>query len=433
MARAGIGSAVLLFALMAGCGGSSSPNSGTPAPGPTPAATKIKHVIVILQENRTVDNLFNGFPGADTVQSGMSDGKSVPLQPVRLDQGTDLDHSHSGWWQDWDQGKMDGFAHTASGYPNPGIAYGYVPRDQTGPYWTLAQAYTFGDHMFQPNSGPSFPSHLYLIAGQSGNADEDPTGLPWGCDAPKNATVSLLGSNGNDLPGVYPCFSFKTIADILDAKHVSWRFYSAPEDPKETGNGFEWSSFDAIQQIRNGPDWGKDVVTPNTRVLTDLKNGDLAQVTWVVPGNAYSDHPGAGATADGPDWVADVVNAVGGSQFWDSTAIFITWDDFGGWYDHVTPPQVDAMGLGFRVPLIIVSPYAKHDYVSHTTHEFGSMLHYIEEVFNLPGLGTRDATADDFSDCFDYTQTPQPYTQIPVKFTPSYFIHLNPPGQYGNR
>lgn len=434
MVRAVFRLAVLCPVVLAGCGGgSTSPSSGAPPPGPTPEASKISHVIILLQENRTVDNLFNGFPGADTVQSGMSNGKSVPLQAVSLDQGTDLDHSHTGWWQDWDQGKMDGFAHPASGYPNPALAYSYVPRSQTGPYWTLAQAYTFGDRMFQPNTGPSFPAHLYLIAGQSGNADEDPSGSPWGCDAPKSVTVSTLGSNGADGPGVYPCFDFPTIAGTLDSHHISWRFYAPPADANAAGNGFEWSSFQAIKSVRKGSDWSKNVVSPDTKILTDIKNGSLAQVTWVVPGNAYSDHPGAGATAHGPDWVTDVVNAVGASQYWDSTAIFITWDDFGGWYDHVVPPQVDSMGLGFRVPLIIVSPYAKHGYVSHTNHEFGSFLRYVEGVFNLPGLGTRDGTSDDFSDCFDYTQSPQPYKAVPVTFTPSYFIHLYPPDPSANR
>lgn len=429
MARAAFASIVCLFILLAGCGGSNSSTSGTPPPGPTPESAKIQHVVIILQENRTVDNLFNGFPGADTVSSGMSNGQSVPLQAVPFDQGSALDNSHAGWWKDWDQGAMDGFAHDAPGYPDPSLAYGYVPKGQTGPYWTLAQAYTFGDHMFQPNSGPSFPSHLYLIAGQSGNASENPTDHPWGCDAPSTVTVSLIGANGSDSPGVYPCFDFKTIADTLDEKHVSWRYYAAPEDASAQGNGFEWSAFDAIKHIRKGSDWSKDVISPNTQILTDIKNGTLAKVTWVMPGFSYSDHPGPAATAEGPDWVADIVNAIGASQFWNSTAIFVTWDDYGGWYDHVNPPQVDSMGLGFRVPLIVVSPYAKQNYVSTTTRSFGSFLRYIEDVFNLPGLGTRDSTADDFSDCFDYTQKPQPYQQIPVTFTPSFFIHLNLPQQ----
>lgn len=431
--RAAFGSAICLLAFLAGCGGSSNSNHDTPPPGPTAEAAKIKHVVIILQENRTVDNLFNGFPNADTVTSGMSNDKSVSLQPVTLEQGSGLDNSHAGWWKDWDNGSMDGFAHPAPGYPNPSLAYGYVPRSETGAYWTLAQEYTFGDHMFQPNSGPSFPSHQYLIAGQSDNADENPTGTPWGCDAPHSVTVSLLGSNGADMPGVYPCFNYQTIADILDAKNISWRYYEPAEDANSPDNGFDFSAFEAIKHIRNGSDWSKDVISPDTKILNDVKSGNLAQVTWVVPGFPYADHPGTGATNEGPDWVANIVNAIGASQFWDTTAIFVTWDDFGGWYDHVVPPQVDSMGLGFRVPLIVVSPYAKHGYVSHTTHEFAGLLRYIENVFNLPGMGTRDSTTDDFTDCFDYTQSPQPYTQIPVSFTPSFFIHLNPPAAIGSK
>lgn len=156
-------------------------------------------------------------------------------------------------------------------------------------------------------------------------------------------------------------------------------------------------------------------------MLTDIANGTMAQVTWIVPSEAMSDHAGAGLTGEGPDWVADIVNAIGASKFWDSTAIFISWDDWGGWYDHVVPPQVDAMGLGFRVPLIVVSPYAKHGYVSHQTHEFSGFLKYTEEVFGVGSLGQRDVAADDFADCFDYTQTPQPYVPIPVTFKPQYF------------
>ena len=243
---------------------------------------------------------------------------------------------------------MDGFAHPATGYLDPTLAYGYVPKDETVPYWTLAQTYTLGDHMFQPNSGPSFPSHQYLIAGQSANADENPTGTPWGCDAPQSVTVAHLGPNGTNLPGIYPCFSYKTIADTLDAKHISWRYYEPAEDPKSPESGFDFSAFEAVKQIRNGSDWSKDIISPVTQILTDIKNGSLAQVTWIVPAFPYSDHPGMGATAEGPDWVADIVNAIGASQYWNSTAIFITWDDYGGWYDHMAPPQVDSDGT--RIP-----------------------------------------------------------------------------------
>lgn len=412
MSRNSAWSFFFLTAFLAGCG---SGHSNSTPPVPT-ASSRIQHIVVIMQENRSFDNLFNGFPGADTATSGMSKGVSVTLQSVPFEQGTDVDHSHPGWWKDWDNGAMDGFAH-ASSYPIPNLPYGYVPQSETAPYWTLAQRYTLGDRMFQSNTGPSFVAHQYMIAGQSADSDENPGSTPWGCDAAATVRVAMIGPNGTDLPGVYPCFDYQTMADLLDAKGVTWKYYA----PTPTASGGIWSAYQAIRHIRFGADWTTNVISPNTQVLTDIANGQLAQVTWIVPAASYSDHAGAGLTAEGPDWVASITNAIGASQFWNSTAIFVSWDDWGGWYDHVNPPQVDNMGLGFRVPLIIVSPWVKAGYVSHTTHEFSGFLKYSEEVFNLPSLGTRDVQADDFSDCFDYSQTPQPYTQIPVTFGAAFF------------
>ena len=409
--------------LLLGCSTSSVP-TGTSTPPPTNVTT-IKHIVVIMQENRTVDNLFNGFPGADTVTTGMQQGKTVTLQPVPLEQGTDVDHSHIGWAIDYDNGLMDNFAHSPAGsYPSSTFPYAYVPQSETVPLFALGEAYTFGDRMFQSNTGPSFVAHQYMIAGQSGNTSENPNSTPWGCDAPAGTTVALIGPNGTDLPGVYPCFDYQTVADLLDAKSVTWKYYATalgkPGYPFP-GTGDVWSAFSAIRHIRYGPDWTKNVISPPAQIFTDIQNGNLAQVTWIMPAYSYSDHAGTGATAQGPSWVGDIVNAIGGSQYWDSTVIFITWDDWGGWYDHVPPPQIDNMGLGFRVPLIIVSPYAKHGYISHQVHEFSGFLKYTEEVFQLANLGQRDVNADDFSDCFDYTQKPTAYTPVPVTFKPSFF------------
>jgi phospholipase C len=395
------------------------------APPPGPAGV-IQHVVVIMQENRSFDNLFNGFPGADTVQSGRSYGNIVQLQPVPLEQGTDVDHTHPGWWKDWDGGLMDGFTHPYATYPAPNFPYAYVPQSETVPDWTLAQNFTLADRMFQSNTGPSFVAHQYMIAGQSQEADESPNfgalSGDWGCDDQPGTTVDVLGPNGTDLPGVFPCFDYQTLGDLLDAQGVTWRYYA----PSPGDVGYEWSAYDAIRHIRFGPDWTKDVITPSPQILTDVANGTLAAVTWVVPDLPYSDHASSEATDEGPSWVADVVNAIGESSFWDSTAILISWDDWGGWYDHVNPPQVDPMGLGFRVPLIVVSPWAKHGYISPQQHEFGSFLHFTEEAFNLPSLGTRDAVSDDLSDCFDWSQTPQAYVPVAVKYGPSFFLGLAP-------
>ena len=370
-----------------------------------------------MQENRSFDNMFNGFPGADTVQTGMYHGVAVPLKPTPLGNGGDLDHSHLGWWRDWNHGNMDGF-----GYGTNMLAYSYVNASEVAPYWTLAKNFTLGDRMFQSNTGPSFGAHQYMIAGQSGGASENPNGTAWGCGAAPGANVAVVGPNGTDLPGIFPCFDYQTMADLLDAKGVTWKYYA----PGTNDGYFIISAYQAIRHIFFGPDWQNNVISPETTVLTDIASGQLAQVSWIVPTGGNSDHPGAPAL--GPDWVASIVNAIGNSPYWSSTAIFIAWDDWGGWYDHVPPPQVDNMGLGFRVPVIVVSPYAKHGYISHVTHESGSILHFTEEVFNLPSLGTRDAIADDFSDCFDYTQTAAPLRKIQTAHTPAFFLAQKPSG-----
>jgi phospholipase C len=142
--------------------------------------------------------------------------------------------------------------------------------------------------------------------------------------------------------------------------------------------------------LRFGGDWAKAIV-PQTQVLKDIANKDLAQVSWVIPPGQDSDHAAVN-DGTGPSWVASIVNAIGNSDYWSNTAIIITWDDWGGWYDHVPPPAIyDQYEYGFRVPLIVVSPYARQRYVSHVTHDFGSVLKFIEEAFGLPSLGYADA------------------------------------------
>jgi len=383
--------------------------------GPTALNSPIQHVVIIMQENRTFDNLFNAYPGADTVQTGMSNGQPIALQPVSLADPRDLGHNHTDWWQHWNNGKMDGFAQGRAS--DPYLPYSYVPQSDVAPYWALASQFTLGDRMFQSNTGPSFVAHQYMIAGQSGLASENPSGAVWGCDADASSRVALIGPNGTDLPGVYPCFDYKTMADLLDAKAISWRYYAPGKDDD---NFFVLSAFQAIRHIRFGSDWNSNVISPETQVFSDIKSGQLAQVTWIIPSFAHSDHPGS--TNEGPDWVASIVNAIGTSPYWNSTAIFISWDDWGGWYDHVDPPQIDMMGLGFRVPVLVVSPYARKGYVSHQVHEASGFLAYIENIFGLPNLGARDVLADNFSDCFDYTQMPRPYVQVHTEHTPEFMI-----------
>jgi phospholipase C len=407
LAAAGVVTCAIVTASMAGCGASISLIVSPPVPASTVSpisGSPIQHIVVIMQENRSFDNLFNGFPGADTVQTGMSNGVSVSMKPVSLNDPRDLSHSHTLWWKEWNNGKMDGFAQSGSMLP-----YSYVPESEVEPYWTLAKEFVLGDRMFQSNTGPSFVAHQYMIAGQSGNVAENPSGSVWGCDAEKGATAALVGPNGSDLPGVFPCFDYQTIADLLDEKGVTWRYYA----PASGDSFYILSAYQAIRHIRYGNDWNDNVISPQNRVLTDIKHGELAQVTWIIPDFAHSDHPGSGT--EGPDWVASIVNAIGASPYWNSTAIFIAWDDWGGWYDHVDPPKMDAMGPGFRVPLLVVSPYAKHGYITHHMHEASGFISFIEHNFDLGTLAARDAGSDAYLECFDYAQRPAPLKPIQTK------------------
>ena len=240
---------------------------------------------------------------------------------------------------------------------------------------------------------------------------------PWGCDSPRGTIVQVMSQNGQLTNGPFPCLDFTTLADEMDGAGVSWRYYA----PALGTSGDVWSAFDAINHIRFGADWNR-VVSPETQILSDVAGGSLAQVTWVVPSKINSDHASSQSTS-GPQWVASVVNAIGSSQYWNNTVIFVTWDDWGGWYDHVSPPQLDTMGLGFRVPLIVVSPFAKRAYVSHVQHEFGSILKFTEEQFGLPSLGTTDARADDLSDCFNFGQRRERFVPVKTRIPPMFFIH----------
>jgi phospholipase C len=372
----------------------------------------ITHVVILVMENRTLDYMFNGYPGADTVTSGkIHTGQIVPLQQIPLEASGDVYHNHPNFLAAYDNGKNDGFDLEGWDPQLPPLApYAYAPQAEVQTDWTIANQYTLADRMFESVTSNSYPAHQYLIAGQSAYA----IGLPsdrntWGCDSKPGTTVSLLNSHGHIVNGPFPCFDYQTLADLLDAAHQSWKFYTPTPF-------YTWSAYDAIRHIRYGPDWSANIVTPATQFNTDVAQGRLAAVTWISPANKSSDHSG-NHSKSGPSYVASVVNAVGQSQFWNSTAIFVVWDDWGGWYDHVPPQQLDRMGLSFRVPMLVVSPWSRHNYVSHVQHEFGSILHFTESTFGLGNLGQTDARADDLSDCFDYTQSPRPFVHINAQYS----------------
>ena len=396
---------VLAVLMLAACG-HSSPTLPMPTTREPVLRTQINNIVVIVMENRTVDNLFQGFPGADTRSWGLDhNGTVVNLVKRPLFQHKDVCHSHGCYVQAYDNGKWDGFDLIQQGYPLE--SYSYTDPADVKPYWTLAEQYVFADEMFQSNSGPSFPAHQYLIAGQSDLASGNPTDKVWGCDAALGTTVSMINpSTGKQVKGGFPCFDYPTIFDELNARQISWRYYT----PTETAR---WSALDAIRHIRYSAYWGNVTTAPAYTPQADAQAGTLPHVTFIVPNGQNSDHPSEGADR-GPAFVASIVNAIGQGPQWRHTAILITWDDWGGWYDHVAPEELDVYGLGCRVPFIVVSPYAKQGYVSHVHYEFGSVLRLIESAFDLAPVGASDKRAADLGDVFDFNQRPRTFTPLQV-------------------
>jgi phospholipase C len=318
---------------------------------------------------------------------------------------------------------MDGFNKEAtlpqiSGYPNP--QYGYVPQSETQPYWSMASQYVLYDNTFPSQLDGSFTAHQYLVAAQANATVNIPHSGNWGCTPPAGM-ISTLTQQRTIGPNVTACFDPDTaVSDELDAAGLTWREYA----PGSTNPASVWLGFGAIKHIRFGPDW-VNVVYPETRVLSEIGAGTLKTVTWVIPSVADSDHANS-RSATGPQWVASVVNAIGTSQFWPSTAIFVIWDDWGGWYDHVPPPQLDYDGLGIRVPMLCISAYAPPGFVSHTQYESASILRFVEDNFGLAQLSAADGRAQDPGpDCLNYSQGPRPFTPISTTMKPADFANRN--------
>jgi phospholipase C len=387
-------------------------------------ATPLDHIVVIIQENRTVDNLFNGFcvskqVCADTVT--IDPWTNTPLQEFSLASPFDPTHSHGSFVTEFAGGRMNGFLKTpiychgpASRCPPSVLAY--VPPAETAIYRKLAAVDgVLSDATFQTDEGPSFPSHLYAIAGQSGGYDHGHWAIESGsgsCNTKQPVSQQILMTSA--FPGrigrpTLPCKDFSTIFDLVANAGYTWRYYSDHE------GGF-FSAPEAIQHLYGSPNF----ITPSTRFVTDIAGGTFANVTFIMPASEHvSDHPGLVPAKDplaGPKWVASLVNAIGESPYWRTTAIVLWWDDWGGLYDHVVPPHSplspDPFEYGFRVPLIVASPYARVGTIDHTTRTFVSALRLIEETFGLPSLGTTDQYEPDGLDSM------LNFDQQPISFSP---------------
>lgn len=392
-----------------GNGGDSAQPDGPSVPVP------IKHIVVIVKENHTFDNYFGSFPGADgaTMIQTQSAGMIVPPQaPDRTPR--DLCHAHSCALQDL-SGDWEGVSGATVNGDN--LMYAQYREADIPNYWQYARHFTLGDRFFANVLGPSFPGHTFVLAAQAGWAAGNPNTQVlhpyWGCDQDATTKVDVENQYTGTMDQVFPCFKIPSVPDVLPAG-VDWRFY---------GTNFYalpeiWSMFDAVDGIRNGPGWAK-IVNAN-QFDADVTNGTLPAVSWLVDQDLDDEHPNIGGVCAGENWTVGHINAIMNSDLWKDTAIIFTMDDFGGWYDHVTPPRRYGMdptnapyGDGFRVPLIVISPYAKPGFIFHEVAEQASIPRFIEKVFGAPALSTldpaaQDGQANDLMGAFDFTQQPLP-------------------------
>jgi len=365
---------------------------------------KIKHIVFIVKENRTFDNYFGTFPGANGATSGtISTGEVIPLGHAPDMTPRDIDHSYQAAVKAIDGGAMDRFDLITGGNVNGDfLAYTQYNERDIPKYFAYARHFVLADAFFSSLEGPSFPNHLYTVGAQSGGAINNPSNSSgrWGCDSPANSLVQTLEDDGQ-FGHVYPCFDFDTLADRLEEEGLSWKYYA----PGEGQSGYIWSALDAIRHIRLTSLWQQHVVATE-QFVQDASSGNLPTVSWLVVGSGLSEHPPA-SVCMGENWTVTQLNALMSGPDWDSTVVFLTWDDFGGFYDHVAPPVVDNFGFGPRVPFLIISPWAKRGHITHTTLEFSSVLKFIEERFDLDPLTERDQDANDLIDSFDFDHHPR--------------------------
>jgi len=453
-----------------------------------PYPNPLKHIVVIVQENRTPDNLFGAFlnwPGInpmnyDIATSGLAQGYgTVQLTPVALANDYDPIHNHSAFELMYDGGKMDGAnlipitcnqgaTDCTNGGKGEFLPYKYVDNS-TGlldPYFSIAAQYGWSNFMFQTNQGPSFAAHQFIFSGTSAQSASDDAGAIFVAEnpsAPRNSgytpgrdtgCLAPIGEwNWLISPSTAPaeqqlvntggtlCFTHDTMATWLDDAGLNWKYYGV-------AGGYIWEAPDAIYAICQpnssytecmGPEWTANVVS-NQKIFADTAHCNLPSVSWVIPDGKNSDHAGSNE-GGGPSWVASIVNAIGNATrcdnevgYWNDTAIVITWDDWGGWYDHEPPtilagPQGDYQ-YGFRVPMLVVSAFTPQAYVSNIQYDFGSILRFIEGTFGIQegALGFADSrTRGDLNDFFNFEQTPRPFQSIQAPLDANFFLHDSRP------
>ncbi len=347
-------------------------------------ASPIRHVVVVMMENHTFDNYFGTYPGANGIDGAppipeVKNGTGL-LRPFSLGAATlphDLCHSWDCAHMAYDNGKMDGFVYTA----RTNLTLGYYDDHQIADYWDYASRYVLMDNYYSSVMSSSLPNHIFLMEGQS----EGVTGRPH----------SLI-------------LNATSIIDELEQKGITWSYYA-----QKYYSG--WNPVSAFSTVLGNTTRQKNIL--DTALFgADIASGKLASVTWIMPrDNSVSEHLPQNVT-NGEHWSVSIINSIMQSKFWNSTAIFLTWDDYGGWYDHVPPPQVDTYGYGFRVPCLIISPFARQGYIDHTQADHTSILKFIQTMYDLKPLSSRDAGANNLMEAFDFNAPARAPLMLPGSY-----------------
>jgi phospholipase C len=415
------------------------PASSTPAGQPTApnALTPLEHIVIIHKENRSFDHYFGKYPGANGATQGeMHDGTVIDLVPALDPMPVDPGHQNGDWIKAYNNGEMNGFdletqAFTEEGYP---VVYSQMDESQIPNYWAYARRYGLADNFFADYQGATFGNNLFRYAAQTGR--EDPTigfravnSLPngvtrqgrnrAGCDLTAAYTVTMEAPDGAN-SSAWPCYTFEALPNILSEFGVSWRTYGDPDH-----DSFTFVTLDAIAKVRYDQALWSNVVALEEFEI-DAAAGALPAVSWVQP--RLTDHPAMSSACEGENETVRLINAVMNGPDWSTTAIVITWDEWGGFYDHQVPPIVDNISHGFRVPVMVISPWVKYGagsdggYISSTFYSHGSPLKLIETNWGLPSLNSRDGSSNDMLDLFDFAQTPKDALILTERSCP----HLTP-------
>jgi phospholipase C len=395
----------------------------------------VQHVFVIFKENHTYDNYFLAYPNPTALHpaptSGLAKGgRIVPLVEPTKDDWSPGDNSWDVAHADYDLGQMDGFDQSAH-QPSTGdrffhadgpdgayVSYGLtqeIGRRRLSYYWFLADQGVLCDNYFTSQMGQSFPNHLYLLAATSGTCISNPD---------INGHFNILNADGSKSQATHlgPTVISTAIPVELEDKGLAWTVFQETDDfpildlPTNAllDLSASVSDIDVIQQLSDFNDRLIETKNLDTRLSHYFDKGWDGHVTYIKPNDLNTEHPGVGSISDGQTWTRAIIDAIGQSADWEHCVIILTWDDYGGFYDHVAPPQVDGFGLGPRVPCIIISPFVKKGIVQHELREHSSIAKFCEKIFGLASMTGRDGSSgtDDLMSAFDFTQTPRPYSDF---------------------